>query len=482
MLMLYTISDFSREYEGSVRLIAGSDGVSRAVSGVGILDYELMPGLKNKYQRVNFSSDEIILSTFLYAKDDPYLITEAVKYLVAKGTSGLIIKNVLHIPIPDQAIRYANARHYPVFLTTDDSLFFDSVIYEVKRHIEQLTSIDFAQREIDALRTDVSPESICRRIRGLNPSFLDEAVALFASFAEPLDPRTFLQIERLCAKSTLAGCHNMLAPYDGGLLFVATSDSEQTLDVERIVQALTELIEASDIDGGAEGLGISDILFGDEAVAQAISQAIYAQRLSCQRAEGPVRYTQLGILRTVMPFAETPEMRSFSEAILSPIREHDSEHGSELESTLAAFIENGRRIEQTAKQTGQHPNTIRYRLDKVAGTTPCSSLTRNKAPLRCAGISTRVTGLPLVWASCSMSVAVPHRHSSAGATKASSPLSTAASSSGATPVSSASERASAERARSALADVSASGSYSPTVMAALPLTSITSMSTPSCAV
>ena len=149
--MLYTISNFSREYEGSVRLIAGSDGVSRAVSGVGILDYELMPGLKNKYQRANFSSDEIVLSTFLYAKDDPYLITEAVKYLVAKGTSGLIIKNVLHIPIPDQAIRYANARHYPVFLTTDDSLFFDSVIYEVKRHIEQLASIDFAQREIDAL-------------------------------------------------------------------------------------------------------------------------------------------------------------------------------------------------------------------------------------------------------------------------------------------------------------------------------------------
>lgn len=239
--MLYTVSDFSREYEGSVRLIAGSDGVSHAVSGVGILDYELMPGLKNKYQRVNFSSDEIVLSTFLYAKDDPYLITEAVKYLVAKGTSGLIIKNVLHIPIPDQAIRYANARHYPVFLTTDDSLFFDSVIYEVKRHIEQLASIDFAQREIDALRTDVSPESICRRIRGLNPSFLDEAVALFASFAESLDPRTFLQIERLCAKSTLTGCHNMLAPYDGGLLFVATSDSEQTLDVERIVQALTGL-------------------------------------------------------------------------------------------------------------------------------------------------------------------------------------------------------------------------------------------------
>ena len=72
MLMLYTISDFSREYEGSVRLIAGSDGVSRAVSGVGILDYELMPGLKNKYQRVNFSSDEIVLLSLCEGRPVPH--------------------------------------------------------------------------------------------------------------------------------------------------------------------------------------------------------------------------------------------------------------------------------------------------------------------------------------------------------------------------------------------------------------------------
>ena len=370
--MLYTVSDLSREYGGSIRLIAGSDGLARAVSGVGILDYELMPGLKNKYQRVNFSSDEIVLSTFLYAKDDPYLITEAVKYLVGKGTSGLIIKNALHIPIPDQAIRYANVRHFPVFLTTDDSLFFDRVIYDVNRHIERLASIDFAQREIDALGAETSPEAVERRIRGLNPSFLDEAIALFASFEEPLTPHEFLKIEDLCAKSALTGCHNMLASYDGGLLFVATGDPEQTLDVDRILQAFTELIEAGGVDGGTSGLGISDTLFGSDAVAQAISQAIRAERLSCQRAEGPVRYAQLGILRTVMPFAETPEMRSFSEAILSPIREHDSEHGSELESTLAAYIENDRRIEQTAEQTGQHPNTIRYRLDKIAALTGLS--------------------------------------------------------------------------------------------------------------
>lgn len=370
--MLYTVSDLTREHEGSLRLIAGSDGLAHAISGVAILDYELMPGLKNKYQRVNFSSDEIVLSTFLYAKDDPYLITEAVKYLVGKGTSGLVIKNALHIPIPDQAIRYANVRHYPVFLTIDDSLFFDRVIYNVNRHIERLASIDFAQREIDALQAETSPEATTRRIRYLNPSFLDEALALFLSFEEPLAPADYLKVEDLYSKSDLAGCHNMLAPYDGGLMFVTTSDSERTLDQEYAIRAFSEVAEASGVCDMREGLGISDVLFGEDAVAQAISQALLAHRVSRQRGGDPVRYDQLGILRTVMPFAGTTEMGSFSDAVLSPVHEYDAEHDGKLAQTLAAYIENDRRIERTAERTGQHPNTIRYRLDKVAALTGLS--------------------------------------------------------------------------------------------------------------
>lgn len=370
--MLYTVSDLAREYEGSLRLIAGSDGLAHAVSGVAILDYELMPGLKNKYQRVNFSSDEIVLSTFLYTKDDPHLITEAVKYLVAKGTSGLVIKNALHIPIPDQAIRYANVRHYPVFLTTDDSLFFDRVIYDVNRHIERLASIDFAQREIDALQTEASHEAIVRHIRYLNPSFLNEALALFVSFNDSLVQADYLRVEDVYTKSGLAECCNMLAPYDGGILFVATNDPERAIDRGKTLQELSEIVEASGIGKKREGLGMSDILFGDDAVAQAISQALLAHRASRQQDGKPVRYDQLGILRIIMPFAKTPEMRSFSDATLAPVYEYDAEHDGRLARTLSVYIENGQHIEQTAERTGQHPNTIRYRLDKIAALTGLS--------------------------------------------------------------------------------------------------------------
>lgn len=370
--MLYTASDLSREYGNSLRLLAGSDGLSRAVSGVGILDYELMPGLKNKYQRVNFRADEIVLSTFLYAKDDPYLITEAVKYLVATGTSGLIIKNALHLAIPEQALRYANVRHYPIFLVTSESLFFDQLIYRVNRHIEDLSAIDFAQREIDALRAETSPEAIANRTRNINPSFLDEAVAVFLSFDEALAPQAFLKLEKFYTASNLAVCSNLFAAYDGGLLFVATADPETALDTDRIERSLTELIEGSGIDCSREGTGISEVLFGENAVAQAVEQALFAEQVSAARGVRTVSYPELGVLRAVMPFAQTAEMGSFASTVLTPLCEHDAEHAGQLEQTLVAFIDNGQHIEQTAQALGQHPNTVRYRLEKIAALTGLS--------------------------------------------------------------------------------------------------------------
>lgn len=91
------------------------------------------------------------------------MITEAVKYLVAQGVSALVIKNVLHLPIPDQALRYADARDFPVFVVTADNWFFDEVIYSVDKHIEDLANLDFVQRELDALLED-APDDAARQL------------------------------------------------------------------------------------------------------------------------------------------------------------------------------------------------------------------------------------------------------------------------------------------------------------------------------
>ena len=92
--MRLTVSDLlSFDCFRSLRLIAGRGGLQQAVSGCGILDYELEASLKGKYLHTNFYPGQLAVSSLFFAKNNPFLIRDAVKYLVSRGGSGLLIKN-----------------------------------------------------------------------------------------------------------------------------------------------------------------------------------------------------------------------------------------------------------------------------------------------------------------------------------------------------------------------------------------------------
>ena len=83
-----------------LKLIAGADGLSRTISKPGILDYEYDPRVTKRYIDINFHPGQFVLTTFLYAVNNEYLIFDAVKNLVSRGASGLVIKNIFSISIP----------------------------------------------------------------------------------------------------------------------------------------------------------------------------------------------------------------------------------------------------------------------------------------------------------------------------------------------------------------------------------------------
>lgn len=368
--MLYTVSDLFNSHADSLRLIAGGGGLARSISEVSILDYELIPELRNKYQRANFKENELVLSTFLYAQDNPYLITDAVKYLVSKGTSGLVIKNVLHLPIPEQAIRYANVRNYPIFLVTSGGLFFDSIIYTVDRRIDELSSSSFAQSTIDALLRDADdPDAVRRHALMLNPSFKDAFVVLYAELDAPLTLDEFQRLEHEYRNQGLAACEHMLACYDSGVIGVASADPEYPLDpseVERRYRAAA-IFERCSI--APAGIGLSTRRFALEEFAQSVTEAMQAARFSHHRGGAAVQYERLGIFQALLPFVGTAPIRQFAARILDPLCEHDSEHGSSLEETLRCFVACGRSVAEAARTLGQHTNTVRYRLEKIAALT-----------------------------------------------------------------------------------------------------------------
>ncbi|MST71558.1 PucR family transcriptional regulator [Olsenella porci] len=375
--MIYTVSDFLNSYAESVRLIAGKGGLSRAIGQVGILDYELMPGLKTRYQRVNFEPDQLVLSTFLYARDDPWLIGEAIKYLVGRGVSGLVIKNVLHLEIPDSAVRYANARDFPLFVTSGDGFFFDTVIAQVDRRVTELADASFAQNELDIMtQDDTPPQRVREHALRLNPSFGEEHVVIY--IAEPLSQAGFAQALSRYYESKLSGLRNLFAPYGEGLLYVTSGDSD-AISNRGQVDDMVSVLRAGVLDHEVSAsVGISETHFDlgemDHAVLEARRSALVARR----RGGGTVRYADLGVLRVLLPCADRPEMRDFASDVLEPLRSHDAETGSDLMGTLAAYCDAGCSIEGAARALDQHPNTVRYRLDKVAKVTGLSYKVREQ--------------------------------------------------------------------------------------------------------
>ena len=370
--MAYTVSDVQSAYAGSLRLVAGESGLARPVHEVGILDYELLPDVKSRFQRVNFYEGQLVLSTFLYAKDNPFLITEAVKYLVSKGSSGLIIKNVFHLQIPDGAIRYANARNFPLFVTVGDSFLFDQVIVAVDHARKQAESLESVQQEIDRLLQDRDDQALAvKHARVLNPSLKNEHRALYVlpgkgSGETPLTAERFETYRERLARTELASYTNFFAPYDDGLLLVVSGERMVGDGGAKAGDAIANLLRAEVLDNEeSSAVGLGDAHYELHELPDALTEALCAARFALHQGGGLVRFCDLGVYRMILPLLESAPLLAFAHATLEPIRVHDAETGSQLMETLRAFCDNGQSFARTAQVTGQHENTIRRRLDRI---------------------------------------------------------------------------------------------------------------------
>lgn len=356
--MPYTVSDFVNSHSSSVRLLAGQGGFARPIDEVGILDYELVPGLKSRYQRTNFYEGQLVLSTFLYARDNPFLIIDAVKYLVSVGASALVIKNVFHLEIPDSALRFANARNLPVLLVTDDRLYFDEVILEVGLRVRELEQSAFAQREVDALLDERDDQAaVLAHAQRLNPSFDDELAALYVHSDGGLD-----QDAALAQLQGLASVRDLVCGFDQGVLAVISADPLTLRQVQDTLEQLRERLR------GVEGIlciGVSEVHQGVTSLALVILEAIHAARIAELKGQHTVCHRDLGTLRVLLPHANSPAMRSYERQVMEPLRDFDTEHNARLEHTLATFLESDRSLAKTAEALGTHPNTIRYRLKQI---------------------------------------------------------------------------------------------------------------------
>ena len=363
--MNYTISDFYNTYKENLRLLCGKGGFSRRVTSVGILDYEFLPEVSGKYRHYNFDEGQLVVSTMMYARNNQNLIADAIKDLINTGTSGLIIKNIFKIRIPDTILRYAEAKNFPVFILDTENIYIEDIIFDVKTAIIRQSSAGNVERVLDVIVSSISNErEVFNHAKLINPSFETQHKVYYIFMDDLMTRDSFTERLRRYIGSPLDIPEATLAPFGRGILYITTWEHRAFLKDNAIVEAIRE-----ELDLPYSSVGISTTRYYLGELGYSIREATYAALISQEWEDTFVRFDDLGLLRLVFPLADDKTMQDFSRGILAPIRDFDIENNGKLMETLAAWSGYGMSFPEAAKDLHQHENTLRYRMDKIANLT-----------------------------------------------------------------------------------------------------------------
>lgn len=364
-MKLYVQDIYNFPELNKLTLIAGEGGLKKEVKHCGILDYEYDKDVSSKYSDYNYRTGGsfFTLTTFLYAKNNPDLIYEAVKKLIAKNGSGLIIKNIFKLPINQNVIRYADYMDFPIFVLNDSYPFFEDIILLINKRMEQYDSFYYMEQKVNALlKADETDQTLTARLTyEINPSMQDDiVVAYFNPKNETLSHEAALAEESKLYKANLIRPEDAIFFYRDGLMLIHSTHnygSNRSVDLlDRYIRAIGEdVFERFNV-------GISNVHHAKDELRDAIRESVYASIFNETSPEYKA-FDELGAYRAILPFVFSSTMKSYRQDYISPLEEYDAGRSGDVLNTVVEFVKSGGNLESTAKKMEQHKNTIRYRLN-----------------------------------------------------------------------------------------------------------------------
>ena len=221
--MKVTVEDISNFPEfADLKLIAGRGGLNKPVEKCGILDYEFVEGVREKWYNTNFRDENmIVMTSFLYAKDNEYLIMDAVKNLTSRKCSGLIIKNIFHLPIHENVIRYADTMNFPILVIEGSNIHFEDLIVLISERIRHYELLHYRESKVDEILRSGSDYRLLESISyDINPTFKTDMVAMFFKAKGQFGPREYLKMEKLIEDSSLMTASDSMFYYRDGFFII----------------------------------------------------------------------------------------------------------------------------------------------------------------------------------------------------------------------------------------------------------------------
>lgn len=339
------------------RLVAGEKGLDNKICNVGILDYEYATEDRSLRKQWAFAKNAFVISSFLFAKNAPEKILDAIKGLVEDQISCLAVKTIYYQELPEEALKYANEHGLPIFLFGRDEAYFEEIVVTIKSKMAEWDDRELLEERIDRLlEGDLTVTERNVLVWRILKADMRHYIVVYCVPKEK--GKNIYHLYRSVQAGLLK--YDTVFCYRGGFLLIL--DMRTSEKGSNIVGTVLKRMQFRKDDFW---IGIGRLHSIPEELNEAIEEGMCAQEYARRGGDSYSSFDKMGIYQILMPYYKDKWMLQYSQTLLSRIREFDQQYAGELFKTMQFYVKYGGDVGIVAEQMHLHKNTVRYRVNKV---------------------------------------------------------------------------------------------------------------------
>mgnify|MGYP004638445577 FL=1 len=135
-------------------------------------------------------------------------------------------------------------------------------------------------------------------------------------------------------------------------------------DVRKILSTFDTIFNSGG-EGATLTCGISPSKQGYTAISDGYRKAVMALKVATLHGENCVAYSDMGIYKLLVHIKDTSVLHEIYDETLGTLEEFDSANGTDYMETLKCYLENDSSVQEVARITFVHRNTVNYKLRRI---------------------------------------------------------------------------------------------------------------------
>lgn len=342
----------------NMRLVAGKNGLGNYVRWVHLLE--------NSDISTFLHGNELLFLTGVGLSDDSDLL-EFIEKLAAKRCSALVINIGPYIKsIPQSVIDLCDINSLPLFTVPWDVRLID-MTYDFCHRIVTSEEIETAlatalRNLIFAPETERNYKSTLERRSFFPNSVYCVEVCSFGENDEIDDSAQKTILSDLQKVLNTSGKQFSFFFQDKRLVIVF-----QDVTADQVMQ-ITEMFKSLYTSRqGAYKIccGISPLKTGYTAISDGYHKAVMALKVARMHKTEYKSYDDMGIYKLLVQLEDNPVLTEMYNETLKPLEEFDTANNTDYMQTLKCYLENNSSVQEVAKNTFVHRNTVNYKLRRI---------------------------------------------------------------------------------------------------------------------